>query len=177
MLLGTLESLHSLVDGAADELSLLLYIVLNGLEHFGLGHIHQILDIYRLLVGILNHLVGRGDEFPLDVLFLKNLDVVLYIRGRGNAHRKLHKHRCPTYSIESFLKLELLRDGNHVDGDVLVHESGHRLKNHPVLLGIEAIRSQFPHSLVHTVRFYQQRSKDSLFDIKSLRRFVSHLKP
>ena len=60
---------------------------------------------------------------------------------------------------------------------MLIDQLPHCLENHPMLLTIEAIRCKLIDGIIDAVRFNQQRAEDSLFDIKSLRRLIPHLKP
>ena len=60
---------------------------------------------------------------------------------------------------------------------MLIDQLPHCLENHPMLLTIEAIRRKLIDGIIDAVRFNQQRTEDSLFDIKSLRRLIPHLKP
>ena len=73
--------------------------------------------------------------------------------------------------------MKFLRNAQQVEGDMFVDQRDHGLEDHLVFGIVEAGRGQFFHSLVHAARFNEQRSQDSLLEIKSLRRFVPHLKP
>ena len=71
----------------------------------------------------------------------------------------------------------MAEDGKKIQGNMLIGQRAHRFKYHTMLLAIETARSELIHSFIYAVWLDQKRTKDSLFDIKSLRRSVSHLKP
>ena len=91
--------------------------------------------------------------------------------------RKLHKKDRASYSLEITCILQFLRHGKKIQSCMLVYKNTHSFEYHPVLFTIEAVRSKFSHRFIHTVRFNQKSTEDCLFDIKSLRWSVTHLKP
>ena len=60
---------------------------------------------------------------------------------------------------------------------MLIDECHHSFEYHSMFRFVEAVRRQFLHRLVHACRLDEERTKHSLFEIDSLRWFVSHLKP
>ena len=85
-------------------------------------------------------------------------------------------HSSP-HSIQISDAFEFVRHGKQVKGHMLRNQSTHCLKYHTMLLAIETTYRKFIHSLIYAVRFDQKGSEDCLFNIKSLRRHISHLKP
>ena len=158
-------------------LGLPLDIVLYGCIDFCLGHIHKVGHIGRFLIGLPQNLAGGGDEFALNALLLEDAAIVFDIGCRSHLERQFHQSRSASDSIEIALCLEFLGHGNDIETDVFRNQGGHSLENHLVCLGIETGRSELPHCFIHTVGLDKQGSEDRLFDIKSLRRDISHLKP
>ena len=95
----------------------------------------------------------------------------------GELLRKLNKGHCSADSFKVAIALQLLGHRKKIQGNVLIGELTHRLEYHTVLFTIETAGGEFIHRLVDAVRLYQESSEDCLFDVKSLRWSVSHLKP
>ena len=90
---------------------------------------------------------------------------------------QLGKNDRPSDGLEIAFGLELLGYGKRVNGDMRIDKMGHCHEYHPVLLVIETVGSELFHRIIHAVGLHKKGPEDSLFDIKSLRRSVSHLKP
>ena len=97
--------------------------------------------------------------------------------SRTDLLREMHKEHGATDLVELSVVAELLRNRQKVQRGMLLDKGLHRLEYHPVLLGIEAARGQFAHSVVDAVRLDEKRAEDSLFDVKGLRWFIAQLKP
>ena len=90
---------------------------------------------------------------------------------------QVHKEHSTADLIKLSIIPELLGYGQEVKGSMLLHQGAHRIEYDPMLLTVEACRRKLAHCVIDAVRLNQKCSEDSLFDIKSLRRSVSHLKP
>ena len=99
------------------------------------------------------------------------------MRGCTHLLGQVHKEDCTADLVKLSIIPELLGYGQEVEGGMLLHKGAHRLEYDPVLLTVEACRCKLAHCVINAVRLNQKGSEDCLFDIKSLRRSVSHLKP
>ena len=96
---------------------------------------------------------------------------------RSDLLGKLNQSNRTSNSFEIAVGFQFLRNGKQVECHMFVGKRAHGFEDHPVLLAIETVRRKLIHGFVDTVRLYKKGAEDSLFDIKSLRRSVSHLKP
>ena len=168
---------HRFIDDAADILDILLDVVLDGVEHLGLGAVDEVVDVGRLVVGHLEDIRRSLDEVALDRLLLEHLDVVLDIGGRTDLAGEVRDGDGPAHRIEGPLGAQFRGDRHHVDGGVFVDERLDGLEDHLILRRVDARYAELLHRSVDRGGFDQHRTEDSLFNFKSLRRFVSHLKP
>ena len=168
---------HRYVDDAADVLHLLAYVALDGVVHLGLGLVDEVVNGDGLVVSVAQDVVGSGDEVALYSLLLEYLDVILHVRGAAHFLRQARQGHGASHDFKIAVALELVADGDDVDGSVVQHQGAHSFENHTVLLVVEARGGELLHCKVHAGGLYEHSTKDRLFNVKSLRGFITHLKP
>ena len=172
-----LDVVHGRVDDGADLLDVLADIVLDGGEDLGLRAVYQVVHLDGIVIGILQDAVRSRNQVPLNGFLLEDFDIEFHVGGGADLHGQFRQCHGTAHRLQVVLFPKLVADGQQIDGDVLVDELGHRLENHPVTGIVETRRSQLVHRLIDGGGLDQHGTQDGFFDIKSLRRFVSHLKP
>ena len=171
------DFLHRIIDDRAYILNIPFEIALNDIVDPGLRLVDQVVHNDRVVIGILENPIGSGDEVTLDALLLQDLDIILDMGSSTDLAGKLDQSDSAAHCLEISFAAQGGSHRDDVDRAMFSHKLTDRLEDHPVLGVVETTCSKFFQSHIDYGRLQQHGTKDSLFNIKSLRRSSTHLKP
>ncbi len=177
-----LEQLFNLVDGLLqDELEGLGALVgtgalLGDLEHLALGKIQQIVGGTSLgLVARFDYLVGDRDHLPHHRALTHDFGVGVDVGGTRGVLGDLHQIGEATGLFELLGALQLLLQGDEVDGVARIGEAGHGLEDQTVRAAVEILVDHPFGDPIPGLVVQHQAAQYGLFGLKRVGRYFQLL--
>ncbi len=179
---GRLEQLFNLVDGLLeDQLERLRALVgtgalLGDLEHLALGQVQQIIGSAPLrLVARFDYLVGDRDHLSHYRPLTHDLGVGTDVGGTRGVLGDLHQIGEATGLFQLFGALQLLLQGDEIDGVARIGEAGHGLEDQAVRAAVEILVDHPLGDPIPGLVVQHQAAQYGLFGLKRVGRYFQLL--
>ena len=171
-----LEQLARLLDDGVDLHGLVADVLLRDAEKLALGLLHELFDLDRLVVGLALDLACVADQFAGQELLGHDLRVTLEVSCAAHVLGQLGDVERPADRLQVAVFLQLIDDGQHVDGVLARGQIDDGLIDLPVCPFVEALGLERFVDLKKGVLFEHERTEDSLFQVARLRLESAHVR-
>jgi len=159
--LGVLDVGDGVLDQVAHRLVVALEVAAGDGVEVLFGLVEQVEDVGAVVVGVAGGLGADADQFAQDVLLADDARVVLHVGAAGHLAGELADVEGAAHHVQLPALLELLGDGEDVDGLIILEEVEDGAEDALVRLHIEAFGLQDVDGLVHRVALQHERAQHS----------------